>query len=124
MIIISAQHPLIHLCYTKLRNRKMEGSVTVPICPNCHRQVPYRQVSTNANGNQGRFLAKVRLEIYLDGFWTRSHEFLWASATSGSIRLRTSSATFSAGIQTHRQLPINSNLLSTSFPHRWPRPSP
>ena len=38
----------------------MEGAVTVPVCPNCQRQVPYRQVSTNVNGNQGRLLAKVR----------------------------------------------------------------
>jgi hypothetical protein len=46
----------------------MEGAVTIPICPNCRRQVPYRQVSTNVNGNQGRFLAKVR--FYLDRILT------------------------------------------------------
>jgi hypothetical protein len=51
----------------------MEGPVTVPVCPNCHRQVPYRQVSTNVNGNQGRLLAKVK--SYIDRIHTcRSHD--------------------------------------------------
>jgi len=42
----------------------MEVPVTGPVCPNCHRQVPYRQVSTNVNGNQGRLLAKCNQWIH------------------------------------------------------------
>ncbi|KAF8805459.1 hypothetical protein BYT27DRAFT_7258214 [Phlegmacium glaucopus] len=38
--------------------------VALPVCPNCGRQVPYQQVSTNVNGNQGRLLAKCNKWIH------------------------------------------------------------
>ena len=65
------------------------------ICSTCGRQVPYKRVESDANGNQGRWLAKVHICTILNILIPISHFY----SASPRILKQRQSATFGVGCQ-------------------------